>query len=240
MESLKTHKRARPSVRRGIKFAPVVAHSAAKRLIDHFTNAYQKTFVSSEDVRPDFYKERGFEYFTKGDFIKSRDSFFNYIDHAGDRDPGVLYMLAMCFKNMDKEKEAADFLKKAEGVAKNDPDIIRALGECLYNIEEYPEAIEFLLKAIRFCSVNPGIYYQLGVSYEKISRPREAETFYKKAIALDPTRSEYHQTLGFLYKAEERHKESIACLRNALHAEWRQKRGGGSPSFRNDEHSAAT
>ncbi|MBF0594751.1 MAG: tetratricopeptide repeat protein [Candidatus Omnitrophica bacterium] len=215
--------RKRLFLRQRLKFAPVAVSSAARRVVDRLSNSYQKVFVSPEQVSSDRYKNLGFKYFQQGHYVKARDAFFTYIDAVEDRDPGVLYMLAMCFKNMDNFKEEVDFLKRAEKAEKADPEIINALGEALYNIEEYPEAIIFLEKARKIAPGDASIYYRLGVCHEKLSKPAEAELFYKKAIALDPLQVQYHQTLGFLYKAADRHKESIACLRSALDAEWRRK-----------------
>ncbi|MBF0387447.1 MAG: tetratricopeptide repeat protein, partial [Candidatus Omnitrophica bacterium] len=212
------------TLRRRLKFAPVVASTVARQFIDRLTHSYQKVFVSPEEVKYDFHRDQGFLHFQMGNYVKARDALFLYIDHVEDRDPGVLYMLAMCYKNMDDHKEETEFLKRAERVARTDPEIINALGESLYNIEEYAEAITFLEKARKLSPGNSGIYYRLGVCNEKLNNSVEAEKFYKKAIALDPQQVVYHQTLGFLYKAGDRHKESIACLRSALHAEWRQKR----------------
>ncbi|MBF0486015.1 MAG: tetratricopeptide repeat protein [Candidatus Omnitrophica bacterium] len=225
--NISTSPKMRSRIRKELKFAPVAFHSTAIRIVDRLTNAYQKAFVSPEKIQVDVYKEQGFSDFQNGDYIKARDSFFRYLDETNDLDPSVLYMLAMCYKNMDEDKEAIEFLKKAESHAKNDPDIINALGECLYNIEEYTEAITFLEKARRISPAKAGIYYRLGICHEKINESQEAEQFYKKAIALDPGRIEYHETLGFLYQAEDRHKDAISCLRDALHSQWRQKRGAG-------------
>ncbi|MBF0330835.1 MAG: tetratricopeptide repeat protein [Candidatus Omnitrophica bacterium] len=226
MEHIKTQYRGRFSIRQKVKFAPVAAASVLERIAGNLMNSYERVFVSPETIAVDFYKEEGFAWFRKGDFVKTRDFFFMYIERAGseDRDTGVLYMLAMCYKNMDEDSEAVAFLKRAEKTAKNDPEIISALGECLYNIEDYPEAVVFLLKAARISPWDSGIQYRLGICHEKMQRPEEAEEFYKKAIALDPDKIEYHQTLGFLYKAEDRHKDAIAVLRKALDAELRRKR----------------
>ncbi len=224
MEQLKTHHRRRHAIRKKLKLAPVVAFLVVQRITERLTNAYQKTFVSPEETTVDLYKEQGFSWFQVGEFVKARDAFFHYLDHVQDRDPGVLYMLAMCYKNMDEDEEAVAFLKKAEQTAKNDPDVIKALGECLFNIEEYPEAIVFLTKAARISPWDAGIQYRLGISHEKLKQPAEAEAFYKKAIALDPSRIEYYQTLGFLHKGSDRHKDAIAVLRQAFDAELRRKR----------------
>lgn len=132
------------AIRSRLKFAPVVVSTVAKRLVDRLTRSYQKTFISPEEVKFDLHKEQGFLHFQMGDYVKARDAFFHYLDHAQDSDPGILYMLAMCYKNMDDHKEEAEFLKRVEKTAKNDPEIINALGESLYNIEEYPEAVVFL------------------------------------------------------------------------------------------------
>lgn len=204
-----------------MKFALVVASVTARRFVNRLSNSYARTFVSTEEVGYDLHKDQGFFHFQTGDYIKARDEFFQYLNHVEDRDPGILYMLAMCYKNMNDYREETDFLRQAEMSAKNDPDIIRALGESLYNIEEYPQAVIFLEKARKRAPGDASIYYRLGVCHEKMQDSKRAEIFYTKAIALDPLRVEYQQTLGFLYKAEDRHKEAIACLRRALHVEYR-------------------
>ncbi len=213
--------------RGGVKMAPRVVFSVVSRVADKLTRVYNKAFVSPEAIRVDFHKEQGFAYFRQGDYVKARDAFFHYLGEVESRDTSILYMLAMCYKNMDEDKEAAEFLRKADRIAKNDPQIINALGESLYHIEEYPEAITLLMKAARLDPLDAGIYYRLGVCHEKIKDHQEAERLYKKAIALDASRVEYHQTLGFLYKAQDRHKDAIQCLRKALDAQWRQKRAAG-------------
>ncbi|MBF0569468.1 MAG: tetratricopeptide repeat protein [Candidatus Omnitrophica bacterium] len=227
MENVMTHRRRRSLIRKEMRIAPVVVHSAARRFVDRLTRVYRKAFVSPEMTQVDLHKEEGYAWFQKGEYIKARDAFFFYLDEVEELEPGVLYMLAMCYKNMDENKEAVEFLRKADWIARNDPDIINELGECLFNIEEYPEAITFLSKAAKMTPGDAGVYYRLGVCHEKLGKTAEAEKFYRKAVALDPNQIEYHETLGLLYQAKERHKDALACLRDALHAEWRQKRGGG-------------
>ncbi len=224
MESSKSLRTKRLRTEGGVKMAPRVVFSVVSRLADKLTRGYNKAFISPEGTRVDFHKEQGFAYFRQGDYIKARDAFFLYLDKVEQRDTSILYMLAMCYKNMDEDKEASEFLRKADRIAKNDPEIINALGESLYHIEEYPEAITFLSRAARIKPLDAGIYYRLGVCHEKLKDRPEAERLYKKAIALDSSRVEYHQTLGFLYKAQDRHKDAIQCMRQALDAQWRQKR----------------
>jgi len=207
-----------------LKLAKVVVKTNTHRFVDRLTGAYAKTFVSPPECNYELYKDQGFLHFQMGDYLKARDAFFQYMENVEDRDPGILYMLAMCYVNMDDHKDAAAFLRMAERTAQNDPDIIKALGEALYNIEEYPEAVVFLEKARKLAPGKASIYYRLGVCHEKMKKPEAAEMFYKKAIALDPSQLEYRQTLGFLLKSGDRHKESIACLRDALHAQYRLTR----------------
>ncbi|MEI6438415.1 MAG: tetratricopeptide repeat protein [Candidatus Omnitrophota bacterium] len=217
-------KRASVAVKHRLKFAPVVVKAVAKRFAHRLAGSYVKTFVSPPEVSAEIHKEQGFLHFQLGEYTKARDEFFFYLEQVEERDTGIFYMLAMCYKNMDDYKEEADFLKLAERTAKNDPDIINALGESLYNIEEYAEAIIFLEKARRLAPGVSSIYYRLGVCHEKLKKSAEAEHFYKQAIALDPSQLEYRQTLGFLLKSGDRHKESIACLRDALHVAHRLNR----------------
>ena len=214
-----------PGIDFHMKVAANVTLSTAERIINGLSNAYQSVFVAPEQTKASFNKDQGYKYFEKGDYEKAMHSFLSFEEeHADDAD--VIYMLAMCHKNMDEHKEAVEYLKKAEKLEKNDANIITELGDCLVVLEEYSEAIPYLLKAIEADEEHADSYYHLGTCYEKTENVEEAKKFYKKAIDLEPRQAVYYQALGFLYESNGNHNDAIVCFKKAMDLERGQKRSG--------------
>jgi len=219
-----------PSLGQKLQVAAFASLSTTERLINGLTEGYKNIFVGPAENKVNFNKELGYKYFDKGDYETAKDYFLEYIENGKENDAEILYMIAMCHKNMDQTKEAMRYLRKAEKLNKDDPDIISELGDCLFMSEDYPEAIIFLNKASELQPDNSDIYYQLGTCYEKIEQIEEAKNFYKKAIDLEPREAVYYQALGFLYENSGSHKDAVACFKKAMDMERIQrgvKRGGG-------------
>ncbi|MEI6437204.1 MAG: tetratricopeptide repeat protein [Candidatus Omnitrophota bacterium] len=214
-----------PDIGHHFKVATNVTLSTAERIINGLSNAYQSVFVAPEQTQASFNKDQGYKYFEKGDFEKSQHAFLLF-DEENPGDVDVLYMLAMCHKNMEEHKEAVEYLKKAEKLDKNDVNIITELGDCLVVLEEYAEAIPYLLKAIEVNDEHADSYYHLGTCYEKTENVEEAKKFYKKAIDVEPRQAVYYQALGFLYESNGNHNDAIVCFKKAMDLERGQKRAG--------------
>ncbi|MBF0330858.1 MAG: tetratricopeptide repeat protein [Candidatus Omnitrophica bacterium] len=216
-----------PSINEKLKIAAHVSMSTAERIINGLTNAYTSVFVAPESTKVNFLKEQGYKYFEKGDYEKARDNFIEFIDSVEADDADVLYMIAMCHKNLDDYKEALEFLRKAEVLESEDQNVVAEIGDCLLTLEEYAEAIGYLNKAAEVNPDHGDIFYHLGTCYEKTEQIEEAKKFYKKAIDLEPREAVYYQALGFLYETTGNHKDAIVCFKKAMDMEKGKKRGGG-------------
>ncbi|MBF0569191.1 MAG: tetratricopeptide repeat protein [Candidatus Omnitrophica bacterium] len=217
----------KPAITEKFKVAASVSLSAAERIINGLSQAYQNVFVAPPETKVNFNEEQGFKYFEKGDYEKAKDFFLSYFEESGkETDAEVIYMIAMCHKNMDEYKEAIEYLRKADKLEQDDPNIITELGDCLVAIEEYSEAITYLKKAAEIHPDHADIYYHLGTCYEKTEQIEEAKKFYKKAIDLEPREAVYYQALGFVYESSGNHKDAIVCFKKAMEVEKGQKRAG--------------
>ncbi|MBF0571459.1 MAG: tetratricopeptide repeat protein [Candidatus Omnitrophica bacterium] len=221
-----------PQIQEKLKVAAFASVSAAERIMNGLSNAYQSIFVAPPEAKVNFNKEQGFKFFDKGDYEKAKDSFLSYLEEGNEKDANILYMIAMCHKNMEEYKEAIEYLRKADKLEKDDPNLITELGDCLLSIEEYPEAITFLKKASEIHPDEADIYYHLGTCYEKTEQIEEAKKCYKKAIDLEPREAVYYQALGFVYETSGNHKDAIVCFKKAMDVEKGQKRTGGVKKVR--------
>ncbi|MBF0123282.1 MAG: tetratricopeptide repeat protein [Candidatus Omnitrophica bacterium] len=217
-----------PAIGDKLKVAAHVSMSTAERIINGLTNAYQNVFVAPEATKESFLKEQGYKYFEKGDFEKAKDNFLEYLETGKENDADVIYMIALCHKNLDEYKEALEYLKKAEKLEGDDPNIVSELGDCLVTLEDYSEAIVYLLKAAEINPDHADIFYHLGTCYEKTEQVEKAKEFYKKAIDLEPREAVYYQALGFLYESTGNHKDAIVCFKKAMDMEKGKKQRGGA------------
>ncbi|MBF0503611.1 MAG: tetratricopeptide repeat protein [Candidatus Omnitrophica bacterium] len=235
-KTVKKEQKTVPQIQEKLKVAAFASVSAAERILNGLSKAYESVFVAPPEAKINYNKEQGFKFFDKGDYEKARDSFLSYIEEGNDKDANILYMIAMCHKNLEEFKEAIEYLRKADKLEKDDPNIITELGDCLLSIEEYPEAMTFLKKASDIHPDEADIYYHLGTCSEKTGSIEEAKKYYKKAIDLEPRQAVYYQALGFVYETSGNHKDAIVCFKKAMDVEKVQKRGGGVKKHENIRH----
>lgn len=217
--------RAKPSIGQKVKLATYTTLAATERIINGFAGIYEKVFVGPPNTLLNFHKEEGLKCFDGGDYEGAIAHFISYVEETSDHDAEVLFLLGESHIRLDQNKEALEYLKKAEALEKDDPDIVTELAGCLISLENYPEALSYLKKCIELYPDNAENYYHMGTCCEKTGQPEEAKKMYKKAIDLNPREAVYYQALGFVYENSDNHKDAIVCFKKAMDLD--RKSGGG-------------
>jgi choline-sulfatase len=81
--------------------------------------------------------------------------------------------------------QAAQALKKAEGLGLGEPELPNFLGVCYSRMGRLKEAVAAYKRALRANPEYPEAHLNLGFAYQNLSRPRDAAREYKEACRLD-------------------------------------------------------
>ena len=219
--------RKKPGLSHKLRLAAHNTVSVAERMIHGLSRIYEGVFVGTENHLVIFDKEQGLKFYDGGDYPNALECFQSCIENGHVNDSDVFFLVAMCYVNLDKHKEALDYFKEAERLKPTDPDMIEEYAACRYVLEDYAGATVYFEKIVAKNPDNADQYYYLGNCYEKTEKIEEAKKMYKKAIDLDPREPLYYQSLGFIYENTGNHAEGIICLRKAMELERKQKKEGG-------------
>lgn len=134
--------------------------------------------------------------------------------------------LGLCWKELDKSKEAkAAFLAAIgwEGNTPLDAQPFLNLGSLLADEGDLEKAIPYLMQAVAIAPNNPKMHEELGAAYQAQNKLPTAQAELERAVALAPDSSGLHFKLGQLYRKqgamESARREFAVCERlNSTHS----------------------
>ena len=144
----------------------------------------------------------------------------------GNMDPLGLHELAICYYELENQRQAAKYLEK---LITNYPDYIE-IGAvhslhalCLIQSRQYVVAEKILEERIQSDSLDTRLQAMLAYIYEKTGRNKQAIELLQQILKIKPDNDNALNSLGYLLalygKSSNDHKLSFACLSKALRSQ---------------------
>lgn len=136
-----------------------------------------------------------------------------------DKQPEVLYNLALLYGEIGKIKKAVYYLKLATEIEDEDVDILKSLADIYYQNADYEKCLPYYERILQLDKENSEVYAVLADIYYKTGRHSEAEEFYKRIISSNPNEDLYFNALinlGNIYDDMEKTKSAFSYYKKAL------------------------
>lgn len=202
-----------------LKYGTHCVLAITERSITRMMSAYQSIFVLDKKMDFTFWKDQGFNEFSKGNHAKAINLFHTCLEKGADSDIEVLFYMGLSCVNTEQYDKGLQYLKKAENHDCNDLDIISEIGHCLIKLEKFQDATDYFKKAVLLNPDEVSYSYMLGTAYEKNGQFDQAIEMYRKSIDIDPRDPLYYHALGFVFETIEKHNDAIACFKKAMELE---------------------
>lgn len=158
----------------------------------------------------------------KADLLRAQDSFKEaagtYLNSIMlDRSNADTYLgLGICYKNLEKNKKAIEYLEKAALLDPNKFDTFYELGICQLKEGASCCAIKCFIQAIQIEPDNPDAIYQLGLAHEQCDEADMALMIYQKLIENSPSYINAYLRKSYLLMKMELYKQALGLYLNAL------------------------
>lgn len=173
--------------------------------------------VTAQTTAKDFYS-KGVLFKEKHDYENALAAFKTAISKKANYHE-ALYQAGWCCNEMEKYKEAVDYLKKCEpSTNEYKRDKSNELGFAYYKLRNAGNAIEEYNKALALFPGNSIALRGIGnVHYEILEDHDRAIAYFEKALATDEEGSKpLYYKLGWLYNDKERYDDAINILLKAI------------------------
>jgi tetratricopeptide (TPR) repeat protein len=97
----------------------------------------------------------------------------------------LIYTIALSFIQLNRHKDAIQYLLKANKIDPDNLSYLYELGFCYNKIKEFGKSIEFYKKYLELDPFADNIWYNLGIIYNKINKLEKAVEAYDYALAIN-------------------------------------------------------
>jgi len=152
--------------------------------------------------------------------IKEAIKNFNYaLSLDPENKDELLYTIALSFIQLNRYKDAIQYLLKANKIDPDNPSYLYELGFCYNKINELNKSIEFYTKYLELDPFADNIWYNLGIVYNKANELEKAVEAYDFALAINPEHSYSCFNKANILVSLERYKEAIDAYENYMELE---------------------
>lgn len=154
-------------------------------------------------------------YFVQEKYELSIECFKKILDTSKD-DIFALCYIANCYKQLDNNRLARNYYKKAIEVDARYSDAWYGIGCTYQGDENHALAVDYFKKAIDLSEDDHTFWYALADSYSELNEPRLAYKAYDKALELDNKNPEYW--IGFVLFLRDYgfEKEAVQMAKSAI------------------------
>ncbi|MDP2827512.1 MAG: tetratricopeptide repeat protein [Sulfuricellaceae bacterium] len=124
--------------------------------------------------------------------------------------------LGIALKQMGRNSDALEPMKKAASLSPLDADAHGNLGATLHDLGKLAEAEPHYQRALKIDPGNTAAHINLGSLLQDRGRLTEAETSFLRALQINPKLAEAHYNLGNTLRAQSRFDEAASSYRKAL------------------------
>jgi len=148
--------------------------------------------------RPQYLKELGYLYATKGDStaLDISDELFN--SPMANMQEQAVFIKGVYYSSTGNKLKAIGAFDECLKMNYNDMLSYREKAICLFDLEKYNDALQVLQKAVMIKSDFDEAYYWMGRCYEKLGKKDEAINNYQNALQLDSSYDEAKDALNRL------------------------------------------
>jgi ribosomal protein S12 methylthiotransferase accessory factor len=101
--------------------------------------------------------------------------------------PSICSYMAVCYRDMEKYREALAILRRGEAADNERTDIYNLMGFCHFKLKEHEQAIECFKKVLSLDPSSAIDYANIGSNYRELGETEKALQYYELALELDPS-----------------------------------------------------